>query len=343
MPKNSMDQDPADHTTVNNNTVNNSGAGTFNNTGIIGNISGGHVTSSTGQPSAAQATPPTQSEARRKTQPFDVCIVCALPEEARAVTKEFADRSEGVLFQRAFSKLTGYEYKHAVMHNDAGEQLKILVICTPFTGAVETVNSVRSLIEEFHPRFLAMAGICAGYREKVALGDLVAAAYAFSYEEGKVEADEHDQDRFRPEWRTHETARRVVQYLNNFDDWLDPLNEMKQLRLGRKLQPGEQPQCLVAPIASGMAVQGNNPFPRLLEHNRRAIFLDQEVAAFYQTLSEFPHVFFLAVKGVCDYGDKTKNDDYHDYAARASATYLLYFIQNYVTQDTMARTNNETN
>jgi nucleoside phosphorylase len=84
-----------------------------------------------------------------------------------------------------------------------------------------------------------------------------------------------------------------------------------------------------------MAVQGNDPFPRLLEHNRKAVFLDQEVAAFYQTLSEMPGVHFLAVKGVCDFGDKNKNDMIHEYAARASAIYLLYFMRDYVTTITM--------
>jgi WD40 repeat protein/nucleoside phosphorylase len=269
-------------------------------------------------------------------QSFDICIVCALAEEANAVINEFSDRCK-VRFEQAFSKVNAYKYQHTTINNNQGKSLTVLVISMPFTGPVETVNSVRSLLEEFRPRFVAMTGICAGYREKVALGDLVAAAYAFHYEEGKVEADENGQDRLRPEWRTHGTAKRIVQYVKNFTAWEAPLAEMKQHMTGNELQESERPRCLVAPIASGMAVQGNNPFPRLLEHNRKALFLDQEVAAFYQTLNEFPDIYFLAVKGVCDYGDENKNDDYHEYAVRASAIYLLYFIQEYVTTITMPR------
>ncbi len=174
-------------------------------------------------------------------------------------------------------------------------------------------------------------------KRKVKLGDLVAATYAFHYEEGKVVADESEQDRLSPEWKTHGTANQIVQYINSFADWEDPVIEMKKRKLGRELTPDEHPKCLIAPVASGMAVQGNNPFPRLQEHNRKVAFLDQEVAAFYQTLNEFPDVYFLAVKGVCDYGNKNKNDSYHDYAARASAIYLLYFIQSYVSNETMPR------
>jgi len=271
-------------------------------------------------------------------QSFDICIVCALAEEARMVINEFSDRCN-VQFEQAFSRGNAYEYQYATIKNNKGEPLTVLITWMPFTGPIETVNSVRSLLEEFRPRFVAMTGICAGYREKVALGDLVAAAYAFHYEEGKVEADENRQDRLRPEWRTHSTAKHIVQYINTFTAWETPVAEMKQRMIGRELQQSERPRCLIAPIASGMAVQGNNPFPRLLEHNRKALFLDQEVAAFYQTLNEFPDVYFLAVKGVCDYGDKDKSDTYHEYAARASAIYLLYFIQEYVNNITMPRTN----
>lgn len=266
---------------------------------------------------------------------FDVCIVSALPKEAQAVVREFSERGENVRFQRAFSQKNRYVYQHATLKNDEGELLTVLVMCMPFTGPTETVLSVRTLLEEFQPRFVAMTGICAGYRKEVALGDLVAASYAFHYEQGKGEAGADGEDILRPEWRTHGPTRRIVQYLNTFTEWEPLLAEMKRLRLGRELQHAERPKCLVAPIASGMAVQANNPFPRLLEHNRKALFLDQEVAAFYQTLQEAPDISFLAVKGVCDYADALKNDDYHDYAARAAAVYMLAFIQQHVTKQTV--------
>src|SRR5712692_1820552 len=271
------------------------------------------------------------------SQLFDICIVCALVEEANAVVHEFSDRCENIQFQQDFSKKTGYVYQHTTLKNSRGESLTVLVIGMPFTGPIETVLSVRALLEEFHPRFVAMTGICAGYREKVALGDLVAVSYSFHHDEGKVEPGEQGQDILRPEWRTHGPTRRIVQYLQAFTSWEPLLAEMKQRLLGHELQPAERPKCLIAPIASGMAVQGNNPFPRLLEHNRKAVFLDQEVAALYQTLHESPDLSFLAVKGVCDYPDSHKNDAYHEYAARASAVYLLSFIQEYVTEQTMPR------
>ena len=87
-----------------------------------------------------------------------------------------------------------------------------------------------------------------------------------------------------------------------------------------------------------MAVRQDNPFPWLREkYNRDTIALDMEAATFYRTLRAVSHIHGLVVKGVCDHADMNKKDTYHDYAAQASAVYLLSFIQEYVTEQTMPR------
>jgi nucleoside phosphorylase len=267
---------------------------------------------------------------------FDICILCALPEEAEAVRNEFEDRCQQVSFQSAFTKKRKYPYWHAICKNLREEPLTVLVMAMPFTGPVETPIFVQAILDEFRPRFIAMTGICAGDRNR-AIGDLVVASYAFHHDVGKMARGKEGQDFLRPEWRTTGPQSRIVMYAQALTTWKRPLIEMKQRLLGRDLLLEEHPRCLIAPIASGMAVQGNYPFPRLQEHNRKVEFLDQEVAAFYRTLQELPEVPFLAVKSVCDNGDPAKNDNYHDYAARASAVYLLYFIQEYVNEETMPR------
>src|SRR6266700_6641065 len=62
-----------------------------------------------------------------------------------------------------------------------------------------------------------------------------------------------------------------------------------------------------------------------------------EAATFYRAFGAASHIHALVVKGVSDYGDGSKNDAYHEYAAQASAVYLLSFIQEYVTEQTMPR------
>ncbi len=59
-----------------------------------------------------------------------------------------------------------------------------------------------------------------------------------------------------------------------------------------------------------------------------------EGAAFGRVMEmeRFRGMAWLIVKGVSDYADQDKDDAYHPYAAAAAATYLLCFIQEYVTQ-----------
>src|SRR5260370_20121377 len=93
---------------------------------------------------------------------------------------------------------------------------------------------------------------------------------------------------------------------------------------------------VIGVMASGTPVRGDNPFPWLREtYNRNTVALDMEAATFYDALHDFSDIHALVVKGVCDYADMDKNDMYHDYAAHASAVYLLTFIQEYVTEHTM--------
>lgn len=266
-------------------------------------------------------------------QSFDICIACALYEEANAVIDEFQSRC-AISFNQAFSHLYRYEYRWSVMQNRSGEPLTILVIWLSDNGPVSAAVDLWPLLHEFHPRFAAMAGFCAGYKEKVHLGDLVVAEYAYLYEEGKIRGVLGEQRQHQPEMKTAHPTNQVIQYAEGFDGWREPVSELER----RLLNDSEQPERHIAPIASGMAVHADNPFPWLIEYrNRKTLALDMEAAAFYRVLYAFPQTQSLVVKGVCDFADVQKNDNYHDYAARASGVYLLYFIQEYVTDQTMPR------
>lgn len=274
----------------------------------------------------------------RESQSFDICIVCALYEKARAVLDELASRCT-VSFAQAFSRLDSYEYRYTRIQNKKGESLTVLVTWLADSGPLRTSLDLKPLLQEFRPRFAAMTGFCAGYKGKVRLGDLVVAQYAYHYEEGKILIGSDGQTKHVPEMKTHDATTQVIHYARGFEDWKEPVTEMKRRKLKRQeMKDSERPNCYIAPMASGMAVRGDNPFPWLAEYrNRKTIALDMEAAAFYLVLRGFPGIHALIVKGVCDYADLSKNDTYHEYAARASAVYLLSFIQEYVTEETIPR------
>jgi nucleoside phosphorylase/tetratricopeptide (TPR) repeat protein len=266
-----------------------------------------------------------------------VCIVCALYEEAEAVLDEFSKGCH-VTFLKEFSSMDRYEYRYASILNNRGEPLTVLVTWLSDSGPTQTGLDLKPFLYEFRPRFVAMTGFCAGYKKKVKWGDLVVAQYAYFYEVGKVIRDSEGLSRHLQEMKAAASTSQVLHYARGFDSWKEPVKKMKSARLKRELKDTEEPRCIIAPMASGMAVRQDDPFLWLREHyDRNTVGLDMEAATFYQALRAVSHIHGLVVKGVCDYANMNKKDTYHDYAARASAMYLLAFIQEYVTEQTMPR------
>lgn len=271
------------------------------------------------------------------SQVFDICIVCAMYEEAKAVLNEFSARCN-VSFESAFSQMSRYTYRYTTIQNKRKELLSVLVTWPADRGPVQTGLDLSLILQEFRPRFAAMTGICAGDRKKVKLGDLIIAEAAYLYEEGKVISGPDGQKIHLIETETAASTSQVIQYAKGFDGWKEPLRTMKRARFKRELKPNEEPRRFIVPMASGMAVRGDNPFPWFKEQfHRNTIALDMEAATFYRTFGTASYIHALVVKGVSDYGDGSKNDAYHEYAARASAVYLLSFIQEYVNSHTMPR------
>ena len=70
-------------------------------------------------------------------QTLDICIVCALYEEAEAVINEFSTRC-GVRFIQGFSGMDRYAYQHTTIHNKRGEPLTVLVTWLSGSGPTQT-------------------------------------------------------------------------------------------------------------------------------------------------------------------------------------------------------------
>jgi nucleoside phosphorylase len=258
---------------------------------------------------------------------FDICIFCALAEEANTYMKEI-ERQCGVSFQQAFSSRTG-TYYHTIIHNKQGKPLTIHVSWQPKPGPVEAGLHIKPTLEEFKPCFAAMTGICAGDRRKVKLGDLVVAESAFAYDIGKMVIGKEGQPQLLHDmdvWHPHPD---VLHFARMFHQWRPAVANIQRPHS----QLHQQPELHIAPMASGNTVRGDKPFDEIRMLARNVIAVDMEAATFYRAVAEFPGVRSILVKGVSDYADSKKNDSYHVYAAAAAATYILSFMKEYVTLD----------
>src|SRR6266568_302466 len=262
-------------------------------------------------------------------QPFDVCIVCALPEEARAVlvvVKPYCGDS----LEEHTSPRYGYSYRSASLKNDKDEPLTLHISWLPRYGPQEMTLHLSRVLEECQPRIAIMTWICAGDAQQVQLGDLVVAERTFTYDNGKFELDEQGRSVHLHDTLTYQLDANILQFLGLFDDW-KPL--VAQLEGPPSMPDQYKTACHIKAMASGSAVRADKPFQDVQAPVRGTVAIDMEGAAVGLVTSRHPLTRWLIVKGVCDYADQTKNDSYHDYAARASASYALSFIRAYVTNE----------
>src|SRR6266704_3994756 len=193
-------------------------------------------------------------------QSFDVCIVCALPEEARAFLEIVQQQCEGAIEERISPRYL-YSYRFAMLKNNKDESLNLHVSWLPRYGPQEMTLHLSRVLEECQPRIAIMTGICAGDEQHVQLGDLVVAERTFTYDNGKFTLDEHNRSVHEHDTMTYQLDANILQFLGLFDDW-KPL-------IGRLERPPSPPEislkqrevrCHIKAMASGSAVRADHHF-----------------------------------------------------------------------------------
>lgn len=265
----------------------------------------------------------------------DVCIVCALPQEAAAFL-EVVKQQCGVTFESRISPRHRYMYCCATIRNARGEPLSLHISWLARYGPEEMTIHLSHILEEYQPRIVIMTGICAGDAQQVQLGDLVVAERTFTYDSGKFVLESGKQVH-QPDTTTYQLDYTILQFLGLFDDWKPLVARLKRPSLPGSRLKRRETRCHLKAMASGSAVRADQPFAEVQAPVRRTVAIDMESAALGLVMSHHPLVPWLVVKGVCDYADQDKNDVYHDYAARASALYALSFIQTYVNNELLPR------
>jgi len=269
----------------------------------------------------------------KSPQSFDVCIVCALPEEARAFLEVLQQQGDGALEEHVSSRYQ-FSYRSARLRNQQGESLNLHISWLPRYGPQEMTLHLSRLLEECQPRIAIMTGICAGDAQQAHLGDLVVAERTFTYDNGKFTLDEQGRSVHLHDTLTYHLDANILQFLGLFDEWKPLVARLKRPPSSR--EPRET-ICHLKAMASGSAVRADHPFEDIRAPVRGTVAIDMEGAAFGLVMSRHPLIRWLVVKGICDYADQNKNDEYHDYAARASSLYALSFIRAYVTNERLPR------
>lgn len=213
----------------------------------------------------------------------------------------------------------------------SGRTYSAVCASAPRMGMIATAILATKLIQFARPRFLVMAGICAGVEGRVGMGDVVLADPCWDYQSGKYVVDGQVGSRFdiAPHQIVISEAIRVridamrrdrSVWREIEDRWVAP-------------RPSNGLRLHIGPVASGSAVIADAAQVELVKAQQRQLLgIEMEIygllAAAHSANSPKPTAF--ALKSVCDFADSNKNDSYHAYAAYTSAQAVRAFFERYM-------------
>jgi nucleoside phosphorylase len=161
-----------------------------------------------------------------KNSPIDVLLITAVKDELNVVRKAERDWQE-----QKDSK--GFSYYTRKVIGTRGNEFTIAAARPIDMGGDFASNIATRLVNELKPRCLAMVGICAGWREKVFLCDVIVADRVFRYDTGKLKAfrngDIGTEEVFR-DIRTYNLKPLWVQKAQDFPpDWISTVQTKRPL------------------------------------------------------------------------------------------------------------------
>lgn len=213
---------------------------------------------------------------------------------------------------------------------EGDKRLNVIVSMQHQMGMTAASVLTTKVIHNFKPRYVSMVGIAAGKEGEGNLGDIIIPTEVWDYGSGKI-AEETDEGEmkssnflFKPDPKYIDLEVELKEIVNkNFNNIL---TKIKDEWPGKK--PDSTLKLVKGPMACGsVVVQNEEVIKNFIDpHNRKLKGLDMEsYGVFYAVENSFrPKPKVLVCKSICDFADSNKNDDYQEYSAFTSASFLYY-------------------
>jgi len=243
-------------------------------------------------------------------QSVDVVIITALEKERDAVLR-YLNVYETV-------QIKNHTVYH-LPHHHTESAYHVVVSCIGKMGNVEAGIATTLAILNLNPSIIILTGIMGGVekRNERYLGDLIIPDQIVGYEQGKItdQGTERRDDPLRPDYTLLTKAKNLPLITKPSITRPDGKDKLPQLHFGT--------------VASGeKIVADTQTVPKLQNNWRKLIGIEMEsygaALAVYQAESD---IKFLMVKGICDWANPDKNDDWQEYAADVAAAYVVNFLK----------------
>jgi serine/threonine protein kinase/nucleoside phosphorylase len=222
----------------------------------------------------------------------------------------------------------------------AGRDYQLAVTCIGAAGNYDASAAVAEVIAEYRPRLVLLMGIAAGVRGKVRIGEVVLSERVVAYEPAAVIASQdgrssHIEHRPESDRLHHAVNQDVVTYRPS------PTRLAERFRhVGGRYpaSPAGKREEFLENVASRVAVRTATiaSGEKLLRDPAKLLAVRREQhgkvevgemeAAGLVAACRRASIPWLVIRGISDFGDAFKDDQFHGFASRAAATVLADFL-----------------
>ncbi|KAF4335283.1 ankyrin 3 [Fusarium beomiforme] len=301
--------------------------------------------------STSTATAPSLPRKAHIRNRYRVGIICALPKELMAVRALLDETHVGLKNNK--DDYNKYALGRIGPHN-------VVATCLPEYGTNSAARVAGDMKRSFPLRFCLLVGIGGGVpsaQYDIRLGDVVVGESVIQYDLGKETDKEGFQRKYQPLQTPPLFLKSVLSSLrgdpdllsNPLDPYLDTIRRKETMsnyrhpgidrdilfesctncssspepcRLPRMCQRRQTPVAKIhyGIIASGNKVIGNATLRDQKAAELKAICFEMEAAGVVNTMP------CLVIRGISDYCDGKKNDEWQEYAAATAAAYAKLFL-----------------
>ena len=255
----------------------------------------------------------------------DVGVITVLSEETRALAAALGTVGDVSVRIHADGSRC-----HEAEVSTGGRRLKVAATQAADRGQRPAVLAFQRLQRYHAPAIVALVGIAAGVHASVLLGDVVIAQEVIYYELRKETAGRtFRRGQARP---VPITVRHAINHFfsSNGEPYRASFADPDGVTRTGSVLPG--------PVASGEAVvaDARSPIRRYIQSfNDKTLALETEAGgvaeAFHEMAGDFGSGGWISIRGISDYADANKDDDYHDIASWHAAAVLIQLLPYFMT------------
>jgi nucleoside phosphorylase len=260
----------------------------------------------------------------------DVAVLTVIGAELDAVLRAF-----GIAHDAGYHRGGSTFWRASVPSTASDRSLDVVVHCQGVAGNENASLAATKLIERFNPRLMVLSGIAAGRRGKLKIGDVaIPIAVADVSQKVATAMGMADRPTIRP--LPHAVTQLIRPFSASHDRFSARFHTMS-------VKPPTPPAGSEAEYAEHVAASPSvYEFviasqdvllrdPQILENYAAGLHQqiqvgEMEAGGFVAACeSRSPQVPWLVARGISDFGDTLKNDDFHRVASIAAAAYVAEF------------------